>query len=172
MGKSLAACWKRNNLQTCSEGRWGKPLACDYRSIFPFWLQRPAAVGGTHLQKQAGTPPPPAFSRACGYTGSPQSERHQAPFTPPPHLKPPWNIWRWGWGRHLARSERCKPNLGFPVVRTVQQPPLANIATPESEESWTLTFKPKVHRFKCPSKVSSSLRLTFESECSDKIELL
>lgn len=54
----------------------------------------------------------PQLSRACGCTHSPLSETHQALLTPPPYLKPPWNIWRWSWGRYLGQID-ANPIWGF-----------------------------------------------------------
>lgn len=166
-GESLAVCWKRNGLWTFSERRWGS-LSLVITEAFSFCVVRPEAVWGTPVQKEAGTLPPPALSCMRVHTlasvrETPSSVNSSTtPQTPVEHLevelgKVPW-------------PDRCKPNLGFPVVRRLRQPLSANLQHQrEPGESWTLTFKPKVHGFKCPS---SSVGLTFESECSEKIKLV
>lgn len=166
-GESLAVCWKRNGLRTFSERRWGS-LSLVITEAFSFCIARPEAVWGTPVQKEAGTLPPPALSCMRVHTlasvrETPSSVNSSTtPQTPVEHLevelgKVPW-------------PDRCKPNLGFPVVRRLRQPLSANLQHQrEPGESWTLTFKPKVHGFKCPS---SSIGLTFESECSEKIKLV
>lgn len=99
LGSLLKKKWPSNFLR---ENK-GKPLSCDDSSIC-FWLKQPVAVCGTLLQKQTGTLPPPALSCMLRVNLL-ASVRHQAPLTPPPHLKPPWNIWRWSWGRYLNQID-------------------------------------------------------------------
>lgn len=161
---------KKNGLQTFSERRWGS-LSLVITETFSFCPAQPEAVCGTLVQKQAGTRPPPALSCMRVHTfasvrDTPSSVNSPTiPQTPVEHLEVELG--------KVPRPDRCKPNLGFPVVRRVRQPPSANLQHQrELGESWTLTFKPKVHRFKCPSNVSCSVGLNFESECSEKIKLL
>lgn len=61
MWESLAACWKRNSLQTFSKGRWGKPLARDYRSKPPL-ATAPCGCQWRPFTEAGWDTPPPAFS--------------------------------------------------------------------------------------------------------------
>lgn len=60
--------------------------------------------------------------------------------TPPPHLKPPWNIWGWGWGRYLGQIA-ANPNWGFRWYTVSRSHPLATAATPERAELLLLSQK-------------------------------
>lgn len=89
----------------------GKPLSCDYSSILLLAKMTYSCMLHRALQKQTRTLPPSALScmpRVRLLT----SVRHQALLTPPPHLNPPWNIWRWSWGRYLDQRD-ANPIWGF-----------------------------------------------------------
>lgn len=97
-GSLLRKKWLPNFLKV----KMGKPPACDYNA-FSFWLKRPVAVS-PHVQKQAGILPPPALSCMWVHILTPV-KRHEVWLTPPPHLKPPRNIWRWCRGRFLGQID-------------------------------------------------------------------
>lgn len=125
---------------------------------FPFcsYSTHCVAVSGAIYRSRLGHPTP-AFSCACGCTGftsirdTKLVHSSSTPQTPMEHLEVRL-------GRLLlARPERCKPNLGFRLCTQYSShlwPTLQHQERIRGELN--STFKPKVHRFKYPSNVSSS----------------
>lgn len=149
----------------------GKPQSCDYSSILLLAKGTCSCLRHPVTETDWDTPTPSSLVHAYLVLLL-TSIRHQALLTLSLHLKPPWNIWRWSWGRYLGQID-ANPIWGFRLYSECSshsRPTLQHQR--EFGESWTLTFKPKVQRFKYTSNVSCSLRLTFESGCSEKIELL
>lgn len=135
--KSLKYYWCRGKFGSLLKKNWppnflsekmGKPQSCDYSSTLV--LARATYSCLRHPVREAdwGTPAPSSLVHASGaptrlYQTLSSVNSSTTPQTPMEHLEVELG--------KVPRPERCKPNLGFPVVRRVQQPPSADIATPE-----------------------------------------
>lgn len=106
----------------------GKPLSSDDGSIFPLAKATCSCVRHPFTEADWDTPTPSSLVHAvaaptCLYQTPSSVNSSTTPQTPMEHLEVELG--------KVPRPDRQKPNMGFPVVRREQQPPLANIATPE-----------------------------------------
>ena len=106
----------------------GKPLFCDDSSVL--FLAEAACSCLRHPVTEADwdTPTPSSLVHATGeptrFCQTPSSVNSSStPQTPMEHLEVELG--------KVPQPDRRKPNLGFPVVHRAQQPPSANIATPQ-----------------------------------------